>query len=246
MKRVALSFVLAGVLLAACSSESGDQVFVSAAASLTDAFASLESAFEESHPDIDVILNLGGSSALREQILAGAPADVFASANQPNMSVVADSGLVSGEAVIFATNRLEIAVPSGNPAGVIGLEDFGNPDLVIGLCSGVVPCGDFARRALESADVRPSVDTDEPNVRALLTKIEAGELDAGIVYATDVVARGGLVEGIPIDAAHNVPAGYPIAVLNSGNNQDDALTFVGFVMSTIGRQILLDHGFELP
>ena len=172
-------------MVIACSGSSVEgELLVSAAASLTDAFAEIESAFEEANPDVDVVLNLGSSSALREQILEGAPADVFASANTSNMDQVAEAGELSGEAEIFATNSLQIAVPTGNPGGVTGLEDFAREELLIGLCAEDVPCGDFGRQALAKAGVIPSIDTNEPDVRALLTKIEAGELDAGITYVT--------------------------------------------------------------
>ena len=246
MRRILLVAIAAILLTGGCSSADRREVLVSAAASLTDAFAAIEAAFEELHPDIDIVLNVGGSSALREQLLAGAPADVFASANQANMDRVVAAGLVTGNAINFATNGLEIAVPSGNPADVAGLCDFDNDALLIGLCAAAVPCGDFARTALASAGIEPAVDTNEPTVRALLTKIEAGELDAGIVYASDVATSRGRVDGIPIAAEHNVVARYPIAVLSAGRNGIDAETFVDFVTSPEGRQILSNNGFRLP
>jgi len=240
--------VVATLLLAACGtgSESHGEVLVSAAASLTDAFAGLETAFESGHPDIDVVLNLGGSSALREQILAGAPADVFASADPSNMDQVAAADGTAGPIRVFARNQLEIAIPIGNPGDVTGLADFARDDLLIGLCASGVPCGDYARQALDRAGVVPAVDTDEPNVRALLTKIEAGELDAGIVYATDVLSGTGSLNGIGIPASDNVVADYPIAVLAGAPNQDGAQAFVAFVLSDEGRSILSTYGFALP
>ena len=237
------------MLLSACGGSQDDarrQVLVSAAASLTDAFLELETAFEAAHPDVDVLVNLGGSATLREQILAGAPADVFASANLANMAIVVEEGAVAAPPEMFAVNRLEIAVPIGNPGGIIGLEDFANPNLLIGLCADGVPCGDFARQALSTADVEPVPDTNEPDVRALLTKIEVGELDAGIVYATDVAARVGIVDGIQIPDAFNVRAEYPIAVLTSGGNLDDGARFAAFVLSAEGQAILVKHGFSTP
>src|SRR5690606_38345755 len=137
----------------------------------------------------EVMLNLGPSSGLREQILEGAPVDVFASANSENMEQVAQAGEVD-EWFVFARNRLTIAVPAGNRAGITGLDDFGRDDLVIGLCAEAVPCGDLARETLASAGITPAIDTNEPDVRALLTKLEADELDAGIVYLTDLVSGG--------------------------------------------------------
>ena len=246
MRRIPLVLIAAVLLTGGCNTADRQEVLVSAAASLTDAFAAIETAFEELHPDIDIVLNLGGSSALREQLLAGAPADVFASANQANMDSIAAAGLVIGNATDFAINGLEIAVPSGNPANVAGLSDFDNDTLLLGLCAAAVPCGDLARTALANAGIEPAVDTNEPSVRALLTKIEAGELDAGIVYASDVATSRGRVDGIPIASEHNLTAHYPIAVLRAGRNGIDAQTFVDFVTSQEGRQILSNNGFRLP
>jgi molybdate transport system substrate-binding protein len=221
------------------------ELLISAAASLTDAFAVVESAFEAANPGVDVVLNLGSSSSLREQILEGAPADVFASANTSNMDQVVEAGEAS-DPEIFATNLLQIAVPVGNEAGVTGLVDFANEDLLIGLCAEDVPCGDFGRQALENAGVAPAIDTNEPDVRALLTKIGAGELDAGIVYVTDVLSAAGAVEGIDIPEEHNVTANYPIAALVNGQNPDAAAAFVAFVLSEEGQAILGDFGFSSP
>lgn len=250
MNRLMLLIVTTAVSLGACgggdASDDRREVLVSSASSLTEAFLELEAAFEDAHPDVDVVINLGGSSMLREQILAGAPVDVFASANSANMAIVVEQGVVAGTAAIFAINRLEIAVPIGNPADVTGLEDFADSGLLIGLCAQGVPCGDFARHALSSAGVEPIPDTNEPDVRALLTKIEVGELDAGIVYATDVAARAGIVIGIEIPDAFNVAAEYPIAVLTGGENRKDGETFAAFVLSDDGRAILVKHGFSAP
>lgn len=238
---------LAVWLATGCSAEDEPTVVhVSAAASLTDAFAEIEVAFEDANPGVDVILNLGGSSALREQILEGAPADVFASANNSNMDQLAEAGEVAGEAEIFVTNLLQIAVPAGNPGGVTGLDDFGRDELLIGLCAEDVPCGEFAREALANAGVTPAIDTNEPDVRALLTKVEEGELDAGITYVTDVSSADGAVEGIEIREDDNVVAEYPIAVLTNAPNPDAATAFVEFVLSAEGQAILQEYGFSAP
>ncbi len=245
MRRAILSVVTVS-LLVSCSAGGRTELLVSAAASLADGFAGLEAAFEEENPDVDVVLNLGGSAALREQVLAGAPAAVFAAANEAIMRDVASAGLLGEPAQVFATNRLAIAVPSGNVAGIGGLDDFGRPELLLGLCAVGVPCGDLARTALQQAGVVPAVDTDEPNVRALLTKIELGDLDAGIVYVTDVIARAGLVDEIPISAEINPVARYPIAVLADSDEQDLASGFVAFVLSPEGQTILAEQGFGAP
>ena len=218
---------------------------VFAAASLTDAFDEVGAAFEEANPDVSIEFNYGASSALREQILAGAPADVFASANTSNMDQVVETGAAT-DPEDFVTNQLQIVVPAENPGGVAGLDDFANADLLIGLCAEEVPCGEFGREALANAQVTPSVDTNEPDVRALLTKVEAGELDAGIVYVTDVLAAGDAVEGIDIPADVNVTATYPIAALSDAGNAEVAAAFVEFVLSDDGQEILESYGFDSP
>jgi molybdate transport system substrate-binding protein len=220
-------------------------ITVFAAASLTDAFTELGTTFESENQDVSVELNFGASSALREQILAGAPADVFASANTSNMDQVVEGGAAT-DPENFVTNQLQIAVPAGNDAGVTGLDDFANPDLLIGLCAEEVPCGEFGREALANAGVTPSIDTNEPDVRSLLTKVEAGDLDAGIVYITDVLAAGDTVEGIDIPADENVVATYPIATLSDDPNAEVADAFVEFVLSDEGQEILDSYGFDAP
>jgi molybdate transport system substrate-binding protein len=144
------------------------------------------------------------------------------------------------------TNRLQIAVPAGNDAGVTGLDDFADADLLIGLCAEEVPCGEFAREALANAGVTPSIDTNEPDVRSLLTKVEVGDLDAGIVYVTDVIAAGDAVEGVDIPADVNVIATYPIAALTDAGNAEVADAFVEFVLSDEGQEVLGSYGFDAP
>jgi molybdate transport system substrate-binding protein len=256
MGRVRFVTAAASLLVAACAgvrsevpaagADLGGELFVSAAASLTDAFADMAAAFEAANPEVAVVLNLAGSSTLREQILEGAPVDVFASADVANMDQLVAAGEIAGAPSVFATNELEIAVPGGNPAGITGLPDFSRNELLLGLCREGVPCGDLARTALAKAGVTPSVDTNEPDVRALLTKVAAGELDAGITYVTDVAAAEGSVEGIAIPVDHNVLAAYPIAVLNGAPHPATASAFVAYVRSDEGLEILAGHGFGPP
>ena len=226
--------------VAACGGDDRATVTVFAAASLTDAFDDIADAFEDDHPGVVVERNFAGSSSLREQIVQGAPADVFASANRSTMEALLAAGSVE-PSEDFATNRMAIAVPAGNPAAVRGLDDFARSELLLGLCAVEVPCGEFGRRVLSLASVDEAPDTEEPDVRALLTKIAAGELDAGIVYATDVLAAGDGIEGIEIPDLHNVVAAYPIAVV--GDSDPDAESFVDFVLGPRGQEILSDHGF---
>ena len=247
-------FLAAGLLVAllvgACSRSGDDpdrsrELVVSAAASLTDAFREIETEFEVANPEVDVVLNLGGSSLLREQILSGAPVGVFAAASLRIMEQVSDAGRLDGPYRVFARNRMAIAVPAGNPAGVLGLESLGDQALLVGLCAPAVPCGELARQVLAAAGVRPAVDTEEPNVRSLLTKVEAGELDAAVVYLTDLRASDG-VEGVPLADHYNVAAEYPIGVVTGSPDPADARAFEAFVLSAEGRRILGGYGFSLP
>ena len=217
-------------------------ITVFAAASLTDAFGEAADDFMAAHPGVTVELNLAASSALREQILAGAPSDVFASAITSNMDQVVDAG-AAADPEIFAHNSLEIVVPAGNPADVDGLDDFADPDLLIGLCAREVPCGELGRQVLADADVTPAQDTDEPDVRSLLTKVAADELDAGIVYRSDVLAAGAEVEGVEIPDDVNVVAEYPIAVLTDSGAPDVAGAFVEYLLGDDGQAILASWGF---
>lgn len=232
------------VLSAACapSSDRPRQLVVSAASSLTDAFSELELVFEQENPDIDVIVNVAGSSRLREQILNGAPVDIYASADTENMDEVAAAGLIDGSPVRFATNRLVLAVSGNNPGRVTGIADLSREDLLIGLCDAAVPCGRYARDLLVRAGVQPSVDTNEPNVRALLNKLELAELDAGLVYASDVVTSSwvGIVD-IPPEI--NPTIEYSIAVLADAADPAAARAFVDFVQTFQASGILLKYGF---
>lgn len=221
-------------------------VLVLAAASLTDAFGELADAFEAANPGVTVELSFAGSSALATQIQEGAPADVFASADTSNLAEVVESGDVTAEPEVLVRNELQIVVPAGNPGGVQGLDDLARDELLVGLCAPAVPCGALAREALANAGVEAAPDTDEPDVRALLTKVEAGELDAGIVYRTDVSSAGDAVEGVEIPAEVNVVAEYLIAPLARAPNATGADAFVGFARSDEGRAILESHGFRSP
>jgi molybdate transport system substrate-binding protein len=221
-------------------------ITVFAAASLTDVFEELGTAFETAHPGVTVEFSFGPSSGLVTQITEGAPADVIATAAPSNMDDLVEAEAVQGRPADFATNSLELAVPPGNPGGVDGLDDLADEELVVGLCNEEVPCGRFAREALEAAGVEPSIDTNEEDVRALLTKIEAGEVDVGVVYRTDVLAAGDAVEGLVIPEDQNVVASYPIASVVDAPNADGAAAFILFVLSAMGQAALADAGFGPP
>lgn len=219
-------------------------ITVFAAASLTDVFEELGTAFEEANPDATVEFSFGPSSGLVTQITEGAPADVIATAATSNMEELVEAEALDGEPTDFATNSLELAVPTGNPGDVDGLDDLANEDLVVGLCNEEVPCGKFAREALTAAGIEPSIDTNEEDVRALLTKVEAGEVDVGVVYKTDVLAAGDAVEGIEIPDDQNVVATYPIATVGEAANAEGAMAFIEFVLSDEGQAALAEAGFE--
>ncbi|MGH9183774.1 MAG: molybdate ABC transporter substrate-binding protein [Acidimicrobiales bacterium] len=220
-----------------------ERIIVLAAASLTDAFGELGAAFEATHPDVSVTVSVAGSSSLVTAILEGAPADVFASASPTTMGQVVDAGETAGPPRTLARNVVEIAVPEGNPAGVGGVADLARPELVVGLCAPQLPCGGLARRALAQAGVTPSVDTEEPDVRALLAKLEAGELDAGVVYRSDVASAPGQVDGIEIPGAGDVVATYLIATLRRSLHPQVAGAFVDAALSTTGQATLRRWGF---
>jgi molybdate transport system substrate-binding protein len=219
---------------------------VFAAASLTDVFTELGDQLMADNPDLDVQFNFAGSSALATQITQGAPADVFASANQPQMKVVTDAGLQGEDPTVFTENVLEIAVPKGNPGDVTGLADFADPDLTLAICAPDVPCGAAATKVFEAAGITAAPDTLEEDVRAALTKVELAEVDAALVYASDVQSAGSGVEGIEIPEAEDAINEYPICALGDAPNPDAAQAFVDLVLSDEGQKALEAAGFRAP
>jgi molybdate transport system substrate-binding protein len=251
-----LSVLLAGAaLLAACASPATEPaasgtsaaddaltgtVEVYAAASLQRSFDEIATAFEAAHPGVTVAPVYDGSSTLATQIGEGAPADVFASADEKNMAKVAAQAPAPQ---IFAANTLVIAVPTGNPGQVQTLADLSRVTTV--LCAPEVPCGAASQTLLSNAGVVVSPASSEQNVTAVLTKVAAGEADAGLVYATDAVGRDD-VEAIVPDGADAVVNRYPIAVLSDAPNPEAAAAFVAFVLSEDGQRLLADAGFRAP
>jgi len=219
---------------------------VFAAASLTDVFTELGDQLEAENPQLEVQFNFAGSSALATQLTQGAPADVFASANPQQMDVVSGAGLPRGTPVVFAENVLEIAVPPGNPGGVTGLADFADPDLALAVCAPEVPCGAAAEQVFAAAGVDAQPDTQEEDVKAALTKVQLGEVDAALVYATDVQAAGDAVEGIPFPESDRAVNEYPLAVLTAAPNAAAGQAFVDLVRSEEGQQALTAAGFRTP
>ncbi|MEU6645296.1 molybdate ABC transporter substrate-binding protein [Saccharomonospora sp. NPDC046836] len=249
--KVVLPAVLAAVLLAsACGGTSaGDgsrTLNVYAAASLTESFGVLERRFEDEHPGVDVRLNLAGSSQLAQQIGEGAPADVFASADEKNMQKVADAGGVAGQAQDFATNKLTIAVAPGNPAQITGFQDLTRDGLTVVVCAPQVPCGAATERVEQATGVTLRPASEEQDVKSVLTKVQAGEADAGLVYVTDVTSAGDKVAGVEFPEADQAVNRYPIAVLAHAPQPDLARAFRDLVLGQAGRQELSRVGFGAP
>lgn len=221
------------------------ELTIYAAASLKAAFDELATQFEAQHPSVAVQpITYDGSSTLATQIIEGAPVDVFASADEKNMQKVVDEGLAA-DAQVFATNTLGLVVPTGNPGGVESLDDLANADLTVVLCAAEVPCGAAAATLLSNAGVTPSVDSYEQNVTAVLTKVAAGEADAGLVYVTDAATTDD-VEAIEVDGAEDVVNRYPIVALSAGASPEAADAFVAFVNGEEGQEVLAALGFGAP
>ena len=257
IRRFIFLAVLLVFLLSACSGDSANSdrrtLTIYAAASLTDAFTELGQAFETFHPRVTVVFNFGGSQNLRTQIEQGAPADLFASANNKEMYTLVMQNKVAADAPkVFLTNRLIVILPRENSAGIHSLEDLGKPGLKVVLAAEEVPAGKYARELLThlntlyGADynerVLSNVVSNEDNIRQALTKVQLGEADASIVYVSDAVAVPEL-QTIDIPADMNVIAEYLIAPLAGSANSDMANEFVDYVLSSAGGATLKKWGF---
>ena len=223
----------------------GGSITVLAAASLTGSFTTLARDFEAAHPGTRVTLSFGPSSGLATSITGGAPADVFASASQKNMDAVTKAGLASGDRA-FADNVMEIAVPPANPGGITSLADLARSGVKVALCQAQVPCGTVAAKVFANAGLTVTPVSQEVDVKAVLTKVQLGEVDAGLVYVTDVLAAGAKVKGIEIPADVNASTTYPIAALTKAPNPSLAAAFVDHVLSADGQKVLAAAGFESP
>jgi molybdate transport system substrate-binding protein len=203
----------------------------------------LATAFEEAHPDRTVAISFAASSTLVTQILEGAPADVFASADVRTMDRIVAAGLAGpAEPQAFATNRMVIAVAPDNPLGVSGIDDLSDrADLTVVLCISAAPCGAFADEIFRRSGLAVPAVGREPNVKAVLTKVALGEADAGIVYVTDLTDA---VAAVPIPEAGNVVASYPIVALGATEHPEAAAEFVAFVLSPPGQSIMASYGFS--
>ncbi|HQV27719.1 MAG TPA: molybdate ABC transporter substrate-binding protein [Thermoflexales bacterium] len=232
----------------------GNVLTVFAAASLTGAFGDIGKRFESAHPGIKVQFNFAGSQALRTQIEQGAAADIFASANAAEMDTLVAGKLVVSESVkIFLTNQLVVVMPAKNPAGLATLADLAGPRLKVVLAAKEVPVGNYAAQSLGKLDaslgagfrdrVLANVVSYENDVKQVVVKVQLGEADAGIVYASDAVAAPDLKKiEIPVDS--NVLARYPLAPLTQSKNPELARSFVASVLSAEGQAILQRWGFS--
>ena len=221
------------------------ELTIFAAASLGAAFDELATGFEARHPQLEVLpISYDGSSTLATQLIEGAPADVFASADEASMQKVVDAGLASGDE-LFASNTLVIAVPKGNPGGVKVIEDLTAPGLAVVVCAPEVPCGAASESLLADNAVTLTPASLEQNVTAVLTKVAAGEADAGLVYATDVRGRDD-VQAVQAAGAPDVVNRYPVVALDGAMNSDAAAAFVEFVLSPDGQAVLEGRGFGAP
>lgn len=220
-------------------------VTVLAAASLKEAFTTLAKQFENAHPGTHVKLSFGASSDLAEQINQGAPAGVFASASPKNMQQVVSAGGASGS-TNFAKNVMEVAVPPSNPAHVTSVTDLGKSSVKVALCEPQVPCGAVAAEVFKNANITVKPVTLEPDVKSTLSKVELNEVDAGVVYVTDVRAAGTKVKGVVIPDNLNASTEYPIAALTKAPNASGAQAFVSLVLSPAGQSVLTADGFQKP
>ncbi|GAA2247217.1 molybdate ABC transporter substrate-binding protein [Kitasatospora cystarginea] len=221
-------------------------ITVFAAASLQGTFTDLGKKFEAAHPGTTVKFNFGGSSALAQSIVSGAPADVFAAASPATMKTVTDAKDAAGEPKVFVRNTLEIAVPKGNPKHIASLKDLAGSGLKVALCAKQVPCGSAALTALNAAGVSLTPVTQEQDVKAALTKVELGEVDASLVYRTDVRADAGKIDGVDFPEAAKAVNDYPIAALTKAPNAGGAASFVAYVQSAEAGQMLTAAGFQAP
>lgn len=254
--------VTASLVLAGCGSSSDDSssssssasasadslrgtVTVFAASSLTESFTTLGKQFEAAHSGVTVKFNFGASSALAESISQGAPADVFASASAKNMASVVTAGDAK-ESKTFASNTMEIAVPPDNPGKVTALADLAKPGLKIALCQAQVPCGATAQKVFTKAKLTVQAKTLGADVKSVLTTVELGEVDAGVVFKTDVQAAGSKVKGIEIPTDQNASTSYPIATLSKAPNAAAAAAFEEYVLSADGMKVLIAAGFTAP
>jgi len=221
-------------------------ITVFAAASLQQTFTRLGARYERNHPGTTIAFSFAGSSDLVSQIENGAPADVFASADEANMDKLSDADLRSGSPRVFAENVLEIAVAPGNPKHVATFADLADPDLQVVVCAAPVPCGAATQKVETATGTTLQPVSEEQSVTDVLGKVESGQADAGLVYRTDVLGAGDAVDGVPFAASAKAVNTYPIGVLAESKNPALATAFMQSVRSAAGQKVLDAAGFRTP
>jgi molybdate transport system substrate-binding protein len=221
-------------------------ITVFGAASLTATFTELATEFEQANPGVTVQTTFNGSSVLVTQIQGGAPADVFASADTANMDKLSTAGLTAAVPDLFATNVLEIAVPTGNPAKIKTFADLAKPGVKSVVCAPAVPCGAATVAVEKATGVTLTPVSEELAVTGVLSKVETGEADAGLVYVTDVKGAAGKVDGVTFAESAKAVNSYPIVTLKASKNPKAAAAFVAFVTGAAGQKVLRAAGFGKP
>jgi molybdate transport system substrate-binding protein len=224
----------------------GQSVTVFAAASLQKTFTTLGGQFEQQHPGTKVTFSFAGSSDLVTQIINGAPADVFASADTKNMTKVTDAKLTSGTPVNFATNTLTIVVPPADPAKITSFEDLAKPGTKVVLCAPQVPCGSAAKTIESATGTTIKPVSEESSVTDVLSKVTSGEADAGLVYVTDAKGAAGKVTTVSFPEASKAVNTDPIVVLKNAKQPALATQFADYITGPQGQQVLRDAGFGAP
>jgi molybdate transport system substrate-binding protein len=250
VRRALLALTAASTLaLTGCAGDAAaDDVTLTvfAAASLSGTFEEIGEQFEAEHPGVRVQFNVAGSSSLVEQIRAGAPADVFASADEPTMDRAVDADAVSGGPRPFATNVLTLVTPPDNPAGIASLQDAAAGGVNLVGCAPQVPCGNATVALARDAGVTLTPVSEESSVTDVLGKVISGEADAGLVYVTDAIGAGDAVHTVALEDAEAAVNTYPIATLAGAEHAELADTFVEYVLGAQGQQVLRDDGFGRP
>jgi molybdate transport system substrate-binding protein len=244
MAAVLAVLVSLGLATAGCSSAPATKtVTVFAAASMKTTFTQLGKAFEASHPGVTVAFNFAGAQTLAEQLVQGASADVFASANESNMVPVTDAGLSASPVKIYASNELQIAVPPTNPAKVATFADLAKKNVKLVICAPAVPCGSATVKVEQATGITLTPVSEEQAVTDVLAKVVAGEADAGLVYKTDVIGAGGKVLGIAFPESAQAINRNTITTLSKGPQLALGQEFVDLVFSAEGQKVLAEAGF---
>jgi len=253
---VALVMLIAAMFPMAANARASHTLTIFAASSLSDALTEIAAAFRKANPGVEIVFNFGSSSTLATQLANGAPADIFASANDKQMDVARQTKRIAGEPQTFARNRLILIVPADNPAKIGSLRDLAKAGIKLVVAAPNVPVREYTNTMLERLVNVPEYGTayktaflnnvvsEEDNVRQVSAKVALGEADAGIVYQSDVtpdVARKVLTLTIP--DAYNTVATYPIALTDNSANPTLAQAFIDYVLSYEGQAVMEKWGF---